>query len=199
MLRISRILSATQAEGPGFRTAVWFQGCSIRCAGCINPHLFSPKGGFDLSVNQIIQIAIDSGDEGLTLLGGEPLDQLEKVIILASEARKSGLGVICFTGYEYESLQFDSRYSLLFENLDLLVDGPYIADSPEIERPLIGSTNQRFIYLSDRYVDENLEGQKNRLEFRVSREGTSEVAGFLNTRQLDKLKTITKTIRRVKK
>lgn len=195
-MRVSRVLAGTQAEGPGRRTAVWFQGCSIRCKGCINPQLFSNTGGYEISEREIIQKALESGDEGLTLLGGEPMDQPGALLTLAAAAKDSGLGVICFTGYEYASLKNDSRFESLWDNLDLLVDGPYLSDSPELERPLVGSTNQRFLYISDRYQNVGLERKKNRLEVRISAEGNSEVAGFLRHEQVQALAESTSSSRR---
>lgn len=196
MVRVSRVLNGTEAEGPGRRTAVWFQGCTIRCAGCINPQLFSKTGGFDLKVDEIISAAVSSGAEGLTLLGGEPLDQLHSATELALAAQKQGLGVICFTGYEYESMKDVPSYVQLFESVDLLVDGPYLSNSPDLARPLVGSSNQRFIYFSKRYENQNIETNKNRLEFRISADGTSEVAGFLREEQLLALTEVTSSNRR---
>ena len=43
-LRLGAVLDETLAEGPGLRFAVWVQGCSLRCPGCCNPHLFAPRG-----------------------------------------------------------------------------------------------------------------------------------------------------------
>lgn len=196
MIRVSRVLNGTEAEGPGRRTAVWFQGCSIRCAGCINPHLFSKTGGFDIHVDEIIKTALSSGDEGLTLLGGEPLDQLDSAFELAIAAQNQGLGVICFTGYEYASMKNNSKYASLLNCVDLLVDGPYQSNSPDQSRPLVGSSNQGFIYLSERYKSQNIESNKNRLEFRISADGTSEVAGFLREDQLLALTEVTSSNRR---
>jgi hypothetical protein len=71
-LRVARVTHGTTAEGPNLRTALWVQGCSIRCKGCINPHLFSARGGTLVAPQMIIDEAIAAGDEGLTLLGGEP-------------------------------------------------------------------------------------------------------------------------------
>ncbi|WP_311214934.1 MULTISPECIES: 4Fe-4S cluster-binding domain-containing protein [unclassified Arthrobacter] len=73
ILRVGRVLHGKTAEGPGLRTAIWFRGCSIRCKGCINPHLFSPRGGTQLPVAGIIEDALTA--EGLILIGGEPFDQ----------------------------------------------------------------------------------------------------------------------------
>lgn len=69
-LRVGRVLHGTTAEGPGLRSAIWFQGCSIQCRGCINPHLFSERGGTTLTIDSVISDAADAGVEGFTLIGG---------------------------------------------------------------------------------------------------------------------------------
>ena len=186
-LRIGRVLHATSAEGPGLRTAVWVQGCSIRCKGCINPHLFSARGGESVDPEVIVSQALDAGVEGLTLLGGEPFDQAAACASLARRARDAGLGVICFTGYTRESLEREHDAASLIAAVDLLVDGPYLADHPEEERALVGSTNQRFIHLTPRYAGYDPARVRNRVELRVGSDGTIETAGFLTRDDLDTL------------
>lgn len=181
------MLHGTSAEGPGLRTAVWVQGCSIRCEGCINPHLFSMRGGKSVDPAVIISEALEAGVEGLTLLGGEPFDQAAACASLARRAKEAGLGIICFTGYARDSLEHVPHAELLLAEVDLLVDGPYMADHPEEERALVGSTNQRFIRLTPRYADYDPARTRNRVELRVNSDGTMEVAGFLTRGGLDAL------------
>ncbi|WP_255527690.1 4Fe-4S single cluster domain-containing protein [Paenarthrobacter sp. YJN-5] len=178
------------------RTAIWFQGCSIRCKGCINPHLFSPRGGTQLPVAGIIDDAVAAGVEGLTLIGGEPFDQPDAGCSLATAARAAGLGVIAFSGYEYEALrERDDSTRAFLAKVDLLVDGPYQDWNPETDRALVGSGNQRFIHLTDRYKDYRPELARNRVDIRVRPDGTIEVAGFLDSAALDDLGRLTSSTR----
>lgn len=169
------------------RTAVWVQGCSIRCKGCINPHLFSTRGGAMVSPETIVSKALAAGVEGLTLLGGEPFDQAVACAALARRARESGLGVICFTGYMREALECDEVTASLVAEVDLLVDGPFQRDCPEDERSLVGSSNQRFIHLTSRYADYDPVKSRNRFELRIGPEGMIETAGFLSREGLEAL------------
>lgn len=200
MLRVGRVLHGTTAEGPGLRTAIWFQGCSIRCKGCINPHLFSPRGGTQLPVAGIIEDAVAAGVEGLTLIGGEPFDQPEAGHALALAARTAGLGVIAFSGYEYETLRDrDGTTRSFLAAVDLLVDGPYQEWNPETERALVGSGNQRFVHLTERYRNYRPELVRNRVDIRVRPDGSIEVAGFLDSSGLVDLGTVaaaSRTLRR---
>lgn len=181
-IRVARVLHGTSAEGPGLRTAIWFQGCSIQCKGCINPHLFSTRGGTDTHIGAIIDQAVNAGVEGLTLIGGEPFDQPGAGAALAAAAQDRGLGVIAFSGYEYESLcgRDDSTDELL-ASIDLLVDGPYQFWNTEERRALVGSSNQRFIHLTERYKNYKPENTPNKVDVRIRPDGSVEVAGFLDT------------------
>lgn len=193
-------MHGTTAEGPDLRTAIWFQGCSIQCKGCINPHLFSARGGTHIPITEIIDQAISAGVEGLTLIGGEPFDQPEAGAILAAAAQERGLGVIAFSGYEYESLRGrDDNTDEFLASVDLLVDGPYQAWNPEVQRALVGSGNQRFIHLKERYKNYKPEHVSNRVDVRVRPDGSVEVAGFLDTTGLSLLADSTATNRRFRR
>lgn len=199
-IRVGRVLHGTTAEGPGLRTAIWFQGCSIRCRGCINPHLFNPHGGAEARVSEIVDEAVSAGVEGLTLIGGEPFDQPAGGAALASAAQARGLGVIAFSGYEYDSLRRRGEPTgALLASTDLLVDGPYQAWNPEGRRALVGSSNQRFIHLTDRYKTYRPEIAGNRIDVRISPDGSIEVAGFLNENGLADLLDSTETSRRFRR
>lgn len=185
-LRVSRVLHDVTAEGPGRRSAVWVQGCSIRCNGCINPNLFSTAGGHLVDTRDIIRDALAKDVEGLTLLGGEPFDQAAGCADLAQRAHEAGLGVICFTGYTRENLYGEDARALL-DNVDLLVDGPYLENAPETSRSLVGSTNQRFLHLTPRYEGFDPTKAKNRLELRVTENGLVEAAGFLDAARIEQV------------
>jgi anaerobic ribonucleoside-triphosphate reductase activating protein len=155
LLRIGARVAVTHAEGPGPRYAIWLQGCSLRCPGCCNPHLFDAGGGTAVEVDDLLaeMAAVSHDIEGMTLLGGEPFDQVEPLVSLACGVRVMGLSTIAFSGYTLQELleRRDAATDALLESIDVLVDGRYEARLPERERLWAGSTNQRFHYLTDRY------------------------------------------------
>ncbi|WP_328448293.1 4Fe-4S single cluster domain-containing protein [Amycolatopsis sp. NBC_00438] len=183
LLNLHRIVDVTAAEGPGLRCAVWTQGCSVRCPGCFNPQTWTTRGGTLLPWQDLAErvLAIE-GVEGVTLLGGEPFDQPEPLGAFASAVRAAGLSVMTFTGRVLEDLP----PSKLLEATDLLVDGPFLADRPEPSRPWVGSVNQRFHFLTDRY-DESIFATPNRLELRIATDGSVELNGFATTEVLEAL------------
>jgi anaerobic ribonucleoside-triphosphate reductase activating protein len=197
VVRVLRFLPATDAEGPGRRAALWVQGCSIRCPGCFNPHSWNFGGGEPLGWPELADAvrvsAADHDIEGLTLLGGEPFDQAAPLAALAEAVRAAGLSVMTFTGYVLEDLRTAGRedWDRLLAATDLLVDGPYLAQRPERRRPWVGSDNQRFWFLTDRYAHlaGDLDAIPNRLEIRISRSGEVAVNGFATVATLEDLLT----------
>jgi anaerobic ribonucleoside-triphosphate reductase activating protein len=183
LLNLHRIVDVTAAEGPGLRCAVWTQGCSVRCPGCFNPQTWTTRGGTLVPWQDLVSrvLAID-GIEGVTLLGGEPFDQPSPLGEFAAAVRAEGLSVMTFTGNVLEDLP----PSKLLESTDLLVDGPFLADRPETSRPWVGSVNQRFHFLTDRY-DESIFTTPNRLELTIAPDGAIELNGFATTEVLEAL------------
>ena len=186
-LRIASLVTATRAEGPGWRAALWVQGCSIRCPGCFNPHTWGAAAPSASTEDVLLALTADPQIEGVTLLGGEPFDQAGPLADLAEALQDLGLGVITFTGHLLEDLrqQADAGIARLLAATDLLIDGPYDRRVPDTSRPLVGSRNQRFINLTTRYVDwvDNLHVQPDRLEVRIRREGTIQVTGWADDTQ----------------
>ncbi|HAU1321526.1 TPA: radical SAM protein, partial [Legionella pneumophila] len=45
MIYISRVHFPVTTLGPGHRIGIWFQGCSIRCPGCISTDTWNINKG----------------------------------------------------------------------------------------------------------------------------------------------------------
>lgn len=152
-LKIAQIVSATEAEGPGLRCAIWFQGCPLRCPGCCNPEMLSFNGGQRMSVEAVRAQVEASGVEGVTLLGGEPLAHAAGAVVLARALRERDLSVMIFSGFTLDEARrlSDPAAHELLALTDILVDGPYLREQPETRRRWIGSANQQIHFLSDRY------------------------------------------------
>ncbi len=174
-LRVARLLPTTEAEGPGRRFALWVQGCAIRCPGCCNPELFEPRGGTALDARVVIDdLTRVAGEvEGVTFLGGEPFAQDVALAEVARAARALGLSVMTFTGHT----RAEVTQSPLFAATDLLVDGRYDATQPETERRWVGSRNQRFHFLTERYAPGIERGTERTVEVRLSG-ATVEINGW---------------------
>lgn len=172
-VQIAQVVPCTEAEGPGKRFAVWFQGCPLRCPGCCNPEFLPFRGGQAKAVHELAQwltrSKAESEIEGITLLGGEPFAHAQPALALARAARERGLSVMIFSGYTIEQLSemTDPAVGQLIALTDILVDGPYVREQPDTERRWIGSKNQRIHFLSNRYRFDEQWRQRNTLEIRL--------------------------------
>lgn len=168
-MRVAHRVADTDAEGPGRRFALWVQGCSLRCPGCCNPELFDAAGGEDVSVDALLaEIASTAGIEGISVLGGEPVEQADLAALCAG-VRALGLTVMLYSGYT--RAEIDARRPGLLASVDLLVDGRFDARQPDTRR-WIGSTNQVLHFLSDAYrPDDPRFSAPNTVELRLGPDG----------------------------
>src|SRR3954471_21397471 len=133
LLSVAQIVPVTEAEGPGIRFALWFQGCPLRCPGCCNPEFIPFAGGETMPLADVLTMlddAVADGVEGITLLGGEPLAHAVPAAALAAAARDGGLTVMVFTGYTLEEARAQNNPAVddLLARTDILVDGPYVRE-----------------------------------------------------------------------
>lgn len=173
VLQVAQIVPCTEAEGPGRRFALWFQGCPLRCPGCCNPEMLAFEGGQALAATVVVEqlSRVRSSIEGITLLGGEPLAHATGANFLAREARRLGLSVMVFSGYTLEEARRlpDPAVQELLAQTDILVDGLYLRELPESRRRWVGSTNQQVHFLTSRYRPDDPRWQRrNTLEIRLS-------------------------------
>jgi anaerobic ribonucleoside-triphosphate reductase activating protein len=185
-LKIHRFLPLTTVEGPGKRACLWVQGCSIRCKGCAVPWTWDKNKGEEKTVQELFteieKSKRENGIEGVTFLGGEPFDQALPLAKLASMVKEIGLSVMTFTGYLYEDIVSSNiREQIeLLKATDLLIDGPFVKEKIDLSRPWVGSSNQRYHFLTPRY--EHLKDQlwtiPNRIEIRLSPDGSISVNGM---------------------
>ncbi len=181
MLRVAKVISQTTAEGPFERCALWVAGCDLACPGCCNPALFDANAAEPTSedgLRSLLDRACDAGVEGITVLGGEPLQQPVGLAWLSKHAQARDLGVIVFTGYTLEQAQQRPGFDTLWANLDTLIDGRFDVHQPELVRRFIGSANQRLHHRTPRYADPQLWRGPKRIEVRVDAEGSIEVHGL---------------------
>ncbi len=175
-MRIARIVPVTRVEGPGIRFAVWTQGCSIRCPFCYAVKLQDPAGGREISQEELRArlFSVRNCVEGITLLGGEPSDQAREAADFAGYAKELGLSVLLFSGHTLEELtgSADPDIRRLLSKTDVLIDGPYRAEERDFTRPLAGSSNQRFRFLSDRYTMRSFSGLRTSAELRIAPNGS---------------------------
>ena len=151
-INVAGVIPGTRDEGPGLRSALWVQGCSLRCPACCNPHLWHQRPARLARPAEIAEEMLAApGIEGVTLLGGEPFEQAAPLAELARLVREAGMSVMVFSGYTLAELRARPRAAALLARVDLLVDGRYEEARRVTDRRWIGSSNQEVHVLSDRY------------------------------------------------
>ena len=115
-------------------------------AGCHNPQSWDFQGGEERSVDELMQEIEGDPFADVTFTGGDPLYQAEAFTELArrikGETRKT---IWCYTGYLFEQTLREERFRHLIDEIDVLVDGPFIQSLRDEDLPFRGSTNQRII------------------------------------------------------
>lgn len=182
-LNLFQFTPTTEVEGPGLRACIQVQGCPIRCPDCGVPQTWQKRGGTIVDSNYLVKQILEGPlVEGVTFLGGEPFAQSAVLADIARKLKHNGLSVVTFTGYTLEFLQNEKRpdYDELLAVTDLLIDGPFQRDKLSMSRPWVGSSNQRYHFLTSRYkhLASNLESIPNRIEVRLKPDGRMFVNGL---------------------
>ena len=151
-LRLYGLVTDSIVDGPGYRTAVFTQGCPHNCPGCHNPGSHAPEGGTLWTLDDVEKKFTGNPLlSGVTLSGGEPFAQAEACAELARRAHQHGLNVWTYTGYTYERLlqraQNEPDVQALLAQTDVLVDGPFLLAERSLDLLYRGSRNQRLIDL----------------------------------------------------
>jgi anaerobic ribonucleoside-triphosphate reductase activating protein len=142
---ISRLHFPVTTLGPGRRAGIWLQGCSIHCPGCLSRDTWAPA----TLMTEIATVAdwaeeqADDGLTGITVSGGEPLDQAEELAVLLADLRRrprlAGTDVLLYTGYAYGTVP--RRHKAVLALVDAVISGPYVESRPSRHR-WMGSGNQ---------------------------------------------------------
>lgn len=132
-------------DGPGFRTSIYCAGCNHQCPGCHNPQSWSFDGGREMTTEEIMKIIVADPYANVTFSGGDPMYQATGFLELAREIHKcTNKDIWCYTGFTFESL-INLEQRELLEQIDVLVDGPFIEKLRDTDLLFRGSSNQRLI------------------------------------------------------
>lgn len=150
MLRVSGIISESIVDGPGIRFVIFAQGCTHHCKGCHNPSTFDLNGGKLVDIETLMcEIEKNPLLKGVTFSGGEPFLQAAVFAEIAKRCHLIGLDVISYTGYTFENLvsgfAAHPDWKLLLENVDVLIDGPFVEEKKSLLLLFRGSANQRIL------------------------------------------------------
>ncbi len=147
----------SRVNGPGLRFVLWTQGCSKGCKNCFNPETWSFEKYKLLTPLEIFELIKNSSVSGVTITGGDPLEQPEELLelLILLESLNLSKGIILFTGFTIDEINKDFLLRKSLGYIDVLIDGRFEKDQ-RISSSLRGSENQNIIYFSSKIKEEEL-------------------------------------------
>ena len=139
------------ANGPGIRTTLFVSGCTHNCPGCFNKEQQSFNYGKPWEIethNDFIDKALDKQVVGVSILGGEPMQQVHDpafMYLIMSLHNKVKKPIWLWTGYTFEEILESPRRKMVLKYIDVLVDGRYEETKRDYTLMYRGSSNQRVI------------------------------------------------------
>lgn len=143
-------------NGEGVSVSLWTAGCPHHCQGCHNAEAWEYNNGYEVPkdiLSQLEQALTANGiQRNFSILGGEPLADfnLEFTWSIVDYIRKNfpNIKIYLWTGYTLPDLKQRNQKLIdnILNNIDILIDGPYIEAQRDITLKLRGSANQRILY-----------------------------------------------------
>lgn len=141
------------ANGPGIRTVIFVTGCTHNCKECFNKEYQDFNFGdpwTDKETETVKDYLNQPEVAGLTVLGGEPFQNVEGLVPLLKEIRSStDKDIWIFSGDTFETIKEDAKKFELLKLCDVLVDGPFVNELKDLRLKFRGSSNQRIIKIKD--------------------------------------------------
>ena len=148
-MRYNKIRKMDISNGPGVRVSIFFQGCNFHCKGCFNEETWDFNGGKEFNqevINHVIDLCNKDYIEGLSILGGEPLNPINigGVTLLAKSFKEKypNKTIWLWSGYLFDEYIHDKE---IVNYVDVIVDGRFKIDLSSLTLQYKGSSNQRVI------------------------------------------------------
>jgi len=164
-----RVLTITHPDvenGLGCRVTLWAAGCSHHCPGCHNQHTWDYNQGKQLKNQEIVDIIYEYVKpdyiQGITLSGGDPLDQsdsaLEQLYDFLVKFKKDfpEKDIWFYCGDTFECLCYNPYKKRILQLGDVLIDGRFVKELYDPDIAFRGSTNQRTIDLKSTFAQNQI-------------------------------------------
>lgn len=160
-MRYAGMIKNDIAAGEGVNVSFFTQGCPFKCKGCHNPQTWDFSGGKEFSPATLTELldalSANGVKRNLSIMGGEPLCEenifLVSLIILSVKEQFPDIKIYVWTGYTYEELearsQLEPKIKTILDNIDYLIDGPFILEERDITLAMRGSRNQRILDMKE--------------------------------------------------
>lgn len=176
-LNIAEMVHGSEIYGPGKRTVMWVQGCTLACKGCWNQDLWPKEGGTEYKVSELLARVLANEDDGVTLMGGEPLQQSQSVLRFIDLTSKNGISMMLYSGFEEQEM--DSVQQECVDRSDIVILGRYVQGLRNTSLRWRGSSNQIVRYPTGNLDKEYFE-EANDVEIHMDETGKIKVLGYPN-------------------
>lgn len=123
------------------------------------------------------RILAAEGIDGITLLGGEPLQQLENITWLTQKLKAHNVSVMLYSGYDMDEITHHQDRAEVLKYVDILISGRYEQERRNTHLLWRGSDNQQIHFLTDRYKNYQIE-ECNQVEITIDDHGGVTTLGF---------------------
>lgn len=139
-------------NGCGLRVVVFLSGCNHQCKNCHNPETWNERSGKlfnEDALNEILKELDNDYISGITFSGGDPLHNANryKVYELINKIKNKfpNKTIWIYTGYTWEEILQSREMKKCVLGVDVLVDGKFVNELADVNKPWTGSSNQRVI------------------------------------------------------
>lgn len=148
------------SNGPGVRTALYVSGCSLHCKGCFNKELWDFNAGQEYT-DEVQKKILDSLKpdwiSGLSILGGEPMEPknqetISELVGAVRDMFSNKKTIWLWSGYVKHKIPKTAFTDKILDNIDILVDGPFVIEKADTKLKFRGSSNQKIINLSNKEI-----------------------------------------------
>lgn len=143
-IRVLDIVRGTTVDGPGFRTSIYVAGCRHRCPGCHNPESWDFLAGQEMALQEILDVVREE-DFDVTFSGGDPMYHPAEIVALSRKIHEMGHSVWLYTGFTWEELVKSEVFLMVLQEIDVIVEGPFVESLRDTDLLFRGSFNQRIV------------------------------------------------------
>ena len=190
LLNYDKFTLSVDTNGPGRRIVLWVQGCTLACKGCFNKELWAHRKNYVTSTDELssylLKLLDEHDCEGLTLTGGEPLQQAQAIGDLLEKIQDANYTSVVFTGYTLQELENagDSQINHVLTLIDILIAGRYNHENKDIVRTWAENPDKTVHFLSEKYKNKQFHNQIPNIEATIV-DDEIDLTGFLDINSLE--------------
>ena len=150
MMHIHRYYDVDIVNGPGTRCTLFVAGCEHQCRGCYNQSTWRLDSGVPFTLEMEEQLIADLNDQriprqGLSLSGGDPLHphNVPHIRRLVKRVRRECPDKVIWLWTGYEMAELSAAQRAVVDEIDVLIDGRFVAAESDARLLWRGSRNQK--------------------------------------------------------